>query len=204
MENYETSQNDSVCRHLVWAHHRFFCEYHKLECMNPSRFGRLLRLAFPKVVSRRLGARSSTRYHYCGIRLRFDNLSGGQPTAVAQAQTEDAIAASELPFPVPHDIKSHPLSAEFAQSYRMHYGQCLVLLRYRQYEECMSVMTEFWKNLSASTRLWLGEAGHAEYVYECDVVFYDVRSQVYFHALIMVGCHCRTLSRHLETTPSWT
>ena len=174
-ENYEVSPNDSVCRHLVWAHYRFFCQFHKIECISQSRLTEFVQAAFPHMTVRHLAVRGESRPHYYGIRVSFENLTSGSGVPIQQAQSENAAAAAILELPAVYDIRTNPMSAEFAENYRQHYGYCLVLLRYRQYDQCLAAMIEYWKTMPQDVHLWMLDPGHAKFVVRSDAVFYDVR-----------------------------
>lgn len=66
--------------------------------LNPASFGKLVRVVFPSIKTRRLGVRGESKYHYCNFQLRdppppeMDPVGGipaPVPGAAAQAQEFD-------------------------------------------------------------------------------------------------------------------
>lgn len=48
------------------------CIKHNVKTINSANFGRLVRLVYPDVKTRRLGVRGESKYHYCGVRYKGD------------------------------------------------------------------------------------------------------------------------------------
>lgn len=60
-------KDTTICRESFFRDYVRFCESHNMVPLSCSGFGKLVRGVFPKVKSRRLGARGQSKYHYYGI-----------------------------------------------------------------------------------------------------------------------------------------
>lgn len=64
--------------------------------LNPASFGKLVRVVFPDIKTRRLGVRGESKYHYCNFELRnppseeiIAALEGSAPAPEAAAQAPE-------------------------------------------------------------------------------------------------------------------
>lgn len=73
----------AVPRNRVYARYVAFCANERIKPLNPASFGKLVRLIYPEIKTRRLGVRGQSKYHYCGIRLINDTASPAAPDSVA-------------------------------------------------------------------------------------------------------------------------
>ncbi|KAM9907648.1 hypothetical protein OXX79_000840 [Metschnikowia pulcherrima] len=64
-----------VPRNRIYARYVQMCGEYTLGPLMPAAFGRLVRLLFPNLTTRRLGMRGKSKYHYCGVKLRGDHNS---------------------------------------------------------------------------------------------------------------------------------
>jgi len=81
--NYVACKNSSIPRCLIYQH---YCEDFKkegIEPLNTAMFGKVIKMAFPFIKSRRLGNRGNSKYHYFGVASR---------NALAQASLDESIA----------------------------------------------------------------------------------------------------------------
>jgi hypothetical protein len=77
MHNCERVPDASVAvpRNRVYARYVTVCANEKIKPLNPASFGKLVRLLYPEIKTRRLGVRGQSKYHYCGIRLAGEHTS---------------------------------------------------------------------------------------------------------------------------------
>lgn len=68
--NYIQEREHNVPRRNMFEHYKAFCTSTGLTPVNSATFGKLLRVVFPELKTRRLGVRGQSKYHYCGIRVR--------------------------------------------------------------------------------------------------------------------------------------
>ncbi|XXH00597.1 hypothetical protein Hte_006945 [Hypoxylon texense] len=70
----------SVPRGRVYANYASRCAAERITVLNPASFGKLVRVLFPNLKTRRLGVRGESKYHYVNFNL-VDDLpeSNGQP-----------------------------------------------------------------------------------------------------------------------------
>lgn len=78
----ELSPDAAVPRNRIYARYVELCAEHNLKPLNPASFGKLVRVAYPDIKTRRLGVRGQSKYHYCGFRLigEQNNPTGITPT----------------------------------------------------------------------------------------------------------------------------
>jgi hypothetical protein len=66
----------SVPRTRVHTQYAVRCAKHHLQPLNPASFGKLVRVIFPDITTRRLGVRGESKYHYVDLALVEDIQSG--------------------------------------------------------------------------------------------------------------------------------
>ena len=59
--NYEKQEGVSLPRCVMYSHYIEYCQEQDLEPMNPASFGKIIRLVFPNVKTRRLGNRGQSK-----------------------------------------------------------------------------------------------------------------------------------------------
>ncbi|KAI9881330.1 MAG: hypothetical protein M1830_003337 [Pleopsidium flavum] len=62
----------SVPRNRVFAHYATRCGTERVPPLNPASFGKLVRIIFPGIQTRRLGMRGESKYHYVDLSLQED------------------------------------------------------------------------------------------------------------------------------------
>ncbi|KAK5166747.1 hypothetical protein LTR04_000491, partial [Oleoguttula sp. CCFEE 6159] len=63
------SAKTSVPRNRVYSHYADRCATERVVPLNPASFGKLVRVIFPGIQTRRLGVRGESKYHYVGLEL---------------------------------------------------------------------------------------------------------------------------------------
>lgn len=85
----ESSATAVVPRNRIYARYVQICADNNLKPLSPASFGKLVRILFPNLTTRRLGMRGQSKYHYCGIKLvgdnSFQNLSSQSPDSSASS-----------------------------------------------------------------------------------------------------------------------
>ncbi|XP_019380872.1 PREDICTED: DNA-binding protein RFX8 isoform X3 [Gavialis gangeticus] len=69
-DHFYMCEGCSVPRCLLYEMYRENCRHYDQNQVNPATFGKLVRLVFPDLGTRRLGTRGSARYHYDGIHIK--------------------------------------------------------------------------------------------------------------------------------------
>lgn len=59
----------SVPRNRVFSHYADRCGDERVPPLNPASFGKLVRIIFPGIMTRRLGMRGESKYHYVDLSL---------------------------------------------------------------------------------------------------------------------------------------
>ena len=62
----------SVPRGRVYANYVSRCATERVTVLNPASFGKLVRVLFPGLKTRRLGVRGESKYHYVNFSLKED------------------------------------------------------------------------------------------------------------------------------------
>lgn len=70
----QISPRNAIPRNRIYARYAEICARHKIKPLNPAAFGKLVKLVFPDIKTRRLGVRGKSKYHYCGINIIGDTL----------------------------------------------------------------------------------------------------------------------------------
>lgn len=66
------TDTDSVPRNRVYTHYAQRCGTDRVDTLNPASFGKLVRIIFPGIQTRRLGVRGESKYHYVNLKLLDD------------------------------------------------------------------------------------------------------------------------------------
>ena len=66
----EVSPTAVIPRNRIYARYVQICADNSLSPLSPASFGKLVRILYPTITTRRLGMRGQLKYHYCGIRLK--------------------------------------------------------------------------------------------------------------------------------------
>ena len=84
--------NTSVPRNRVYSHYAQRCGTERVPLLNPASFGKLVRIIFPDIQTRRLGMRGESKYHYVDLALNEDRPESQQ---VQEAQHVNNPAGTE-------------------------------------------------------------------------------------------------------------
>ncbi|CAN8006408.1 unnamed protein product, partial [Ixodes hexagonus] len=76
--NYEQAPGVCLPRCTLYQHYLDNCRRKQWSPVGAAAFGKLIRLRFPKVTTRRLGTRGQSRYHYYGIGVKATSVYYGQ------------------------------------------------------------------------------------------------------------------------------
>lgn len=63
------TSNTSVPRNRVYSRYADRCATERVVTLNPASFGKLVRVIFPGIQTRRLGVRGESKYHYVDLAL---------------------------------------------------------------------------------------------------------------------------------------
>ncbi|OBA20504.1 hypothetical protein METBIDRAFT_83561 [Metschnikowia bicuspidata var. bicuspidata NRRL YB-4993] len=117
----EASPAAVVPRNRIYARYVQMCGEYTVRPLMPAAFGRLVRVSFPNLTSRRLGMRGKSKYHYCG-------LAGGLALVVVLLR-RNGLPAVGLPHPVPG---GEPDRAEPDVRHARQLGQCARALSHQR------------------------------------------------------------------------
>nr|CAB85587.1 cephalosporin C regulator 1 [Hapsidospora chrysogena] len=101
---------NSIPRGRVYHTYASKCTDDRVVVLNPASFGKLVRVVFPSIKTRRLGVRGESKYHYCNFQLRDPpppEVSGLRDASVPAP--EEAAKGEEFDFNTPpnqqNDVK---------------------------------------------------------------------------------------------------
>ena len=109
---------NSVRRDRVFARYTERCGNERVPTLNPASFGKLVRIIFPNVQTRRLGVRGESKYHYVDLSLFPDDDDQRVPFAMAPERPGTAsglpddrrTAPAELNRSLPPQIRAASIS----------------------------------------------------------------------------------------------
>jgi regulatory factor X, other len=105
----------SVPRGRVYANYVSRCATERVTVLNPASFGKLVRVLFPGLKTRRLGVRGESKYHYVNFSLKED-----QPELIESQQQTQKLSESTR-FPQDSRYAFHPQLQKSAHiSYSIH------------------------------------------------------------------------------------
>ncbi|KAI9799690.1 MAG: hypothetical protein M1825_004425 [Sarcosagium campestre] len=124
----------SIPRGRVYGNYVSRCGTERVTVLNPASFGKLVRVMFPGIQTRRLGMRGESKYHYCGLSLVEDtpsSTSGSGDAAQAlpnpsygfashRSTPNPSIPADTAVFPAPSEPTSATTTTARTRS-RRHY-----------------------------------------------------------------------------------
>ncbi|GME87594.1 unnamed protein product [Ambrosiozyma monospora] len=73
MRSVEADENAVCPRNRIFGKYVSLCKENGVSPLCNASFGKLVKLVFPNLTTRRLGTRGYSRYHYCGIKLIDDH-----------------------------------------------------------------------------------------------------------------------------------
>ncbi|KAL6713066.1 hypothetical protein ACLMJK_009187 [Lecanora helva] len=76
----------SVPRNRVFSHYATRCGTERVPPLNPASFGKLVRIIFPGILTRRLGQRGESKYHYVDLALVDEPLESQEDDQFRDAQ----------------------------------------------------------------------------------------------------------------------
>ncbi|KAI8976032.1 RFX DNA-binding domain-containing protein [Pilobolus umbonatus] len=97
-DNYVQERDHNVPRMNMFEHYKTHCIAHHLTPVNSATFGKLLRIVFPELKTRRLGVRGQSKYHYCGIRVRA--LNDKRDTSIEASTSDNIEDTRSTPYPL--------------------------------------------------------------------------------------------------------
>lgn len=80
--NYVASKDGSIPRCIIYQHYCSDFKKEGIEPLNTAMFGKVIKMVFPFIRSRRLGNRGNSKYHYFGVSVR-----GAHPSSDTEAST---------------------------------------------------------------------------------------------------------------------
>lgn len=78
---------DSVPRNRVYTHYAQRCGTDRVDTLNPASFGKLVRIIFPGIQTRRLGQRGESKYHYVNLVLVDESEAMAPRTSAAHERS---------------------------------------------------------------------------------------------------------------------
>lgn len=90
LNSCELSPTAVIPRNRIYARYVQVCADNSLAPVSPASFGKLVKILYPNITTRRLGMRGQSKYHYCGIKLNGDENMQLQLLSLQQQQAEKA------------------------------------------------------------------------------------------------------------------
>lgn len=84
-------------RNRVFSHYATRCGTERVPPLNPASFGKLVRIIFPGIQTRRLGMRGESKYHYVDLSLIEDPQGvGGEDLASTSVELNTVVERPSL------------------------------------------------------------------------------------------------------------
>jgi regulatory factor X 6 len=189
-DNYIKDPQACIARCVMYAHYEDFC---KKQCVSPyssASFGKIVRMKFPHIKTRRLGTRGQSKYHYYGISVKESSsyyFKGAQIkngltrfSCCYLKQTEFAAhpdsSTSLLSFSSLDSIsfsKSEKLDT-FLLMYKSHCQRFYDSITKENFDEIEDFLLHFWKGMPSHIMSILNYQVTADLILTCDLVLYKV------------------------------
>ena len=85
----------SVPRGRVYANYASRCATERITVLNPASFGKLVRVLFPGLKTRRLGVRGESKYHYVNFELVDDQPDAREPQPQLPVRPQEIAAVPQ-------------------------------------------------------------------------------------------------------------
>jgi hypothetical protein len=72
LDNFVEADDSHIAREALYKEYVQFAEAHSEPLMNSASLGKIVRSVFPSIATRRLGTRGNSKYHYYGVKPKFD------------------------------------------------------------------------------------------------------------------------------------
>ncbi|KAJ3361709.1 Transcription factor rfx3 [Allomyces javanicus] len=227
--NFEAAEEYNMPRQDVYDQYKLYCDTMSVPPVSSPMFGKIVKIIFPELKTRRLGTRGQSRYHYCGIRVKgsHDPANASQElqnpfsallmSGIPQGMTLNPMYGSNgqgprIPLPdFPPITESFvplgtPLEAiiQFVQAYKIHSQQILDALQTMQFPHVEVLLRSFWTTLPEASRRLVNSPESIELIWRCDSILYDTIMNVLLpnpmHQLPMpVTQAVRHFARQLES-----
>ena len=89
LSTHARKSNGSVPRNRVFSAYATRCGTERVPPLNPASFGKLVRIIFPGITTRRLGVRGESKYHYVELSLIDDSRPERASVPRARSMTVD-------------------------------------------------------------------------------------------------------------------
>jgi regulatory factor X, other len=107
--------NNSVRRDRVFSRYTERCGNERVPTLNPASFGKLVRIIFPNVQTRRLGVRGESKYHYVDLSL-FPDDGEQYPPTYHQPMPEERPARQNPSETVNNSYQTHMKTVSMPQN----------------------------------------------------------------------------------------
>lgn len=101
LREFCVQDKESVPRSRVYTHYAQRCGTDRIDILNAASFGKLVRIIFPGIATRRLGGRGESKYHYVNLTLCEDPeavLARPQSAQNSLAYGERAVSFEPEPY----------------------------------------------------------------------------------------------------------
>ncbi|KAI9888948.1 MAG: hypothetical protein M1814_006126 [Vezdaea aestivalis] len=102
-------EEGSVPRGRVYSSYVQRCGDERVTVLNPASFGKLVRVMFPNISTRRLGMRGESKYHYCGLVLLDDQTEMEQSRRTSSNKRSQSVLPQQQQLVLPQDTAVFPI-----------------------------------------------------------------------------------------------
>ncbi|VDI63327.1 regulatory factor X 1/2/3 [Mytilus galloprovincialis] len=203
-DNFKEHEDKNVARREMYNYYCECCKFHRETPCNQATFGKIVRVVFPGIKTRRIGIRGHSRYHYFGIgpvnnkekfspsiphRSYFRHEADDHNPAVV-LQSQDRVRPNgyqdvELflaDFPTIETVaikcKHKILAFEFLQMYKDHAVTLISSIVNAEFDKAIRCISEFWTGLPVKMYPLLNQSDFVSVVEQCDLLVYFVINDI--------------------------
>ena len=96
-----SGEGQTIPRNSVYNEYQYSCGDFRLPSLNSASFGKLVRIIFPKIATRRLGVRGASKYHYVGLTLIVDKSRLEKTRVQPPPLVRDQSSSNDISKPAP-------------------------------------------------------------------------------------------------------
>ncbi|KAM4683495.1 DNA-binding protein RFX8 [Amazona ochrocephala] len=148
-DNFYLCEGSTIPRQLLYELYVESCSPYSKCQVNSATFGKLIRLVFPGLGTRRLGPRGSIRYHYDGIAIKKDSsFYASYCTLLSEKNYHSGVTWSyeDAPGYMSNSQRTRTVVL-LANEYYSHCQVILHMVRTRELDKVKGCIMSFWKSL---------------------------------------------------------
>eukprot|EP00918_Siedleckia_nematoides_P067445 GHVU01146850.1.p1 GENE.GHVU01146850.1~~GHVU01146850.1.p1 ORF type:complete len:264 (+),score=20.75 GHVU01146850.1:224-1015(+) len=206
-DNYHYEDGICLPRSTIYEYYKDHCQRENLQEVNAASFGKIIRQQYPQLITRWLGTRGQSKYHYFGLGIKptslyytveyFEKQHGGGSTRKepdtkkthAYYASREKPSAMLLAFPIVERMElpssmSRDMLNTFMVMYRTHCQRILDSVVRASFKDIQSFLYHFWQGMPSHLHPILATEIVSDLIAVSDTVLYKVITNVYITSLL--------------------